>query len=525
MRGIKKLRAVLAMIVGAAMLLAGGCLALAGMLLSESKLGDANAVLSAGEVRSSQGRMSIICMGGVERAVEDGVNVAEVQENITGTAGLMIAGVPANKARGQWQAYSAEPPENPQTGTGVTTSALSAELKANSELGAPAFSGALSIARSQGNGAIMMGGNAHRAEAGDLRGLAYNSCSWPTNSAWLVGSASAVGSSNRLIVANPSLTSINVRVQAFSSIGEIPLGTSSVVLLPAHTVRSISLDGLVDEDERVAFYLAADSGQFTATIQATALDGFTPAGIEFLQAGRAGASVMIPGLFLPAGQVDLGGVAGAEQTGTSALVDPAVKASVRIVNPGSKMLTANVALIGGDGEVTELPGGSAVELAPGAVLDLSLDGVKPGDYTVHIAADGAVAGGAMLRYDAAESGADVAWLAARSAVTHGAAAAGIGSTRLILTPEIAGTSVRAGSATWIAYDADGKQLGSEKVQLDGTTGIDMPAGTTFVEVEAAAPVYGALLGRADLGNGTGVAWSPLTDGGAGSSATHILVAN
>lgn len=566
----KKMRALGALISGVAVIAAGSALAVGGVLVEPAALGDPSSVLHAGQVRATEGRMSIICVGGVERAVAESVNVADAQEQISGQALAFVHTDGAQNTDTRWLRYGAQSPaaspaaddaddagdarttgdtaagDNASAGNKADASnnanAASADLAASagtpvmgnvigaaqaqpSGLGVAALTGELSVARSEGSTALLAGGNAHRAAQGDLRGLAYNACAWPTNSAWLVGSATTVGNSNRLIVANASRTSVSIKIQAFTSVGEVPLGASSVVLLPAQSVRSVVLDGLVPEDERVAFHLSADSGQFAAAIQSTSLAGFTPAGIEFLQAGRAGNELIIPGLYLPAGTRERDALADGTESTTSTLVDSAVTSSVRIVNPGKEKRTINVALIGTDGQVSALPGSNNVEVTAGGVLDLSLAGVQPGDYSVRVTADGLIAAGAAVHYAAGAAGADVQWLAAQSPVTSASAGVGIGTARLLVTPEVAGKTTRTAAVTWQAYGANGEQLASETVTAKGTIGVAMPKGTAAVSVHSDVPVYAALSLTADLGNGTGAAFSPLTVGGAASAAVTILFAN
>ncbi|MCI6575021.1 MAG: DUF5719 family protein [Actinomycetaceae bacterium] len=542
MSGVK--RAVGAVVTGVLALSLAAGVGLAGLLLPDSDLARPEMALNAGAVSSSEGRAAMVCLGGIERSVATGVNVAQADEKIRSFSGALLTGVTPAVALTRWQTLTGKTPAKAtaggssgangstsvgsagrDTGNAVTTAVIDGAFTSKTGLGTAALTGAASINRAAGQEALLMGGTAHVASAGDLRGLAYVPCAWPTNSLWLVGSASTVGTSNRLVLSNPTLTSVQVKIRAFTSLGEASLGTSSLVALPPQTIRSISLDGLVNDDDTIAFFLAAEAGQFTAALQTNTLSGFTPAGIDMISAGREGRSVVIPGLVLPAGNVNLGGIKSATETGKSALVDSAVKAGVRIVNPSDQMLIASVELIGADGKARALSGGSNVKLISGGVLELSLDGVQPGAYAVRVSADGPVAAGAFVRYDAGAAGKDVAWLASQGTVTNAGAAVGIGTAQLVVVPALNTNQVREAAFTWKAFDAKGKQIAEKKVSAKGTVAVALPSGTAYVSVNSAAPVYAAISGQADLGNGVGIAWAPLSQTGANTSTTRVLFAN
>ncbi|MDY5589300.1 MAG: DUF5719 family protein [Arcanobacterium sp.] len=531
MSGIK--RAIGAVAAGVVVLAVAAGVGAAGLMLPDPLLNSPALALAPGAVSSNEGRVATMCLGGVERTVATGVNAAHADEKIRSATGALLAGVAPSAALPRWQTFTGKAPAvaargataDTNLGTAVTTPVISGKFAAKTGLGTAALTGAASISRAVDPEAILMGGTAHIASAGDLRGLAHIPCEWPANSMWLVGSSSMVGTSNRLVLANPTFTNVQVKIRAFTSLGEVPLGTSSLAPLAPQTIKSISLDGLVNDDERVAFFLSAEAGQFAAALQTNALEGFTPAGIDVITAGREGRTVMVPGLVLPAGQVNLGGIKAAAETGKSARVDSAVKAGVRIVNPNSTAHTAAVALIGADGVARPLPGGEQVKLVAGGVLDLSLDGVAPGAYTVRVSADGTVAAGAFVRFDSGTAGKDIAWLASEGAVSHAGAAVGIGTAHLVVTPALSGEQAQEAVFSWKAFAADGKSIAEKKVTAKGSVAIALPAGAAYVSVNSAVPLYAAVAVRADLGNGSGISWVPLSQNGAGSSTTRVLFAN
>ena len=243
-----------------------------------------------------------------------------------------------------------------------------------------------------------------------------------------------------------------------------------------------------------------------------------PAGVDFISAGRSGNDLVIPGLVLSAGELNLGGIEGATESEASALVDPKLKARVRLVNPGKENRKASVFLIDSEGAVKQLPGGDDVELLAGGVLDLSLD---PGDYSVRVTADGVVAAGAYASYGSDSDGSDIAWLAAQSAITDAGAYFGLGRGRLVVTPELAGNITRTAHIEWTAYDSQGKEIGKDTGAIRGTSGVDMPQGAAYVRLTSDVPVYAAVAGSLDQG----ISWAGLSENVSANSTTHINFEN
>ncbi|WP_103063625.1 DUF5719 family protein [Actinomyces qiguomingii] len=274
--------------------------------------------------------------------------------------------------------------------------------------------GVLSVEAPAGTSSGAIGQVTTVTAGGDLRGLTATPCTPPASVAWIVGGSAALGSSSELRLTNPGVTTVTATIHLYGSTGELTLPSSGQVSVAAGKTASVLLEAAGALDDRLALSVEADGGQLIAALVTESLDGETPAGVDVLTAGAAPARDMtIPGVVLveaaDQGQTE---VAGATSSDTPA---------VRVVNPAGAPATVSISLIGADGE-QELPGATAVTVDPGAVFDISLAGVDPGAYAVHVTSDVAVAAAARLVRSAGEyperSGAlahDTAWVQASAA--------------------------------------------------------------------------------------------------------------
>lgn len=444
-------------------------------------------------VTANAGVLTLTCAGGVERTIT-GLNPDNAEETYSGTASVLMGSVPAGT---EWTAFDG-------VTTNVTASPVGEGLTGQTNLGTPELAGVLSILGAA-DARVITGATTFVGSDGDLRGTASNPCQWGNAVAWLVGGSTEVGSSTVLVIANPSLTTVEARIEAFGPAGPLDLGSNAVVNLPARSVREITLEGVMDPHDRIALRVGTTSGSLTAVLRTTALDGYTPRGVSFVNPSAVGSTLVIPGVTIPA-------LTSGEKT-----VAGATEATLRIVNPTDAIRTADVKVITANGKV-DLPGGNDIQIAPGAVLDLTLGGLGTGERAIVVEADGDVSAGVLLRETEMEGKrADIAWLSATPQVTSGSATVGKGDSVVA----IEGTA----TVTWHAYDATGAEIGSEAVEVTNVGAVKLPAGTVFVSVDSSAPIRGAVRTRTWVAGGWGIDWAPLTVGVAESTSVKVKVGN
>lgn len=333
---------------------------------------------------------------------------------------------------------------------------------------------------------------------GDLRGLSVAPCATPASVAWIVGGSAAVGSSSELRLTNPGLTTVTATIHLYGSTGELSLPSSGQVAVSAGETVGVLLETAGAQDNRLALSVEADGGSLIPVLVTESLDGETPAGVDTLTAGAAPATdLTIPGVVL----VEAAAQGETEADGAASSDSPAV----RVVNPGETPATVSISLIGADGE-EDLPGATAVTVDPGAVFDISLAGVDPGAYAVHVSSDAAVGAAVKLVRSAGEypdrSGAlahDIAWVQA--------AVDAVDSTMALpredgLETTVVLTNSGASDATVTLASADGEWTENITVPAATTLTPEVPdevsalviTGTGGQQVYAAAVVTGEVSG-------------------------------
>ena len=333
-------------------------------------------------------------------------------------------------------------------------------------------------------------------EAGDLRGLTAAPCAPDGAVSWIVGGSSAVGSSAELRLTNPGATTVTATVALYGSTGPISLPSGGIVAVPAGQTVGVLLESAA-ADPRLALSVTSEGGTLIPALATESLDGETPAGAEVLTAGAApGTDLTVPGVVLvdPAKQGQSADAAGAVSSDVPA---------VRIVNPGDQAATVSLSMLEPEGE-SQLAGASGVVVDPGAVFDISLAGVSPGSYGVHVTSDRAVGAAVRLVRSGGEyparSGAlvhDVGWIQAQDsqATVSGALTLPAGGMTSTLTISNSGA---AAAAIAIAA-ADGSWSQEVGVPAGSTVAPELPAGVSALTLRGAegASVAAAAVVTAD----------------------------
>ncbi|MDR1823990.1 MAG: DUF5719 family protein [Bifidobacteriaceae bacterium] len=235
--------------------------------------------------------------------------------------------------------------------------------------------------------ALATGGTATVTADGDLRGIAAAACVTPAVESWLVGGSTELGSSARLVLVNPGLTSVTASVKLWDAAGPVDAVGLTGLVIPPGSSRAILLEGIEADASRLAAQVIATGGELGVYLQHSRLNGLTPAGVDLAVPGAAPATaVVVPGLDVQASSFD------------SAQVS-----LLRVLNPSDAPAVVSVVLWGPSGPVS-LPGLDAVTIGAGMVADLSLGGLAEGSYVAHLASETPiVAAGLSLRVGQAPS--------------------------------------------------------------------------------------------------------------------------
>jgi hypothetical protein len=210
-------------------------------------------------------------------------------------------------------------------------------------------------------------GSLERVGDGDLEGFAAVTCMTAGFDEWLVGGATSIGSSARLVLSNPSDAPAEAKVTVYGPLGVV--GEPVVIAVPPRGQEDRLIEGLAAELATLALRVESSGPGLVAVLQDSRLDGFQPAGTDWI-----GASVPRERQVIPA----VGSV----------VEDSTV--TLRLVAPEGA--TAAVSLVTEDG-VDDWSGARNLSLEPGVVTDIAvpLEGVG----ALEITADAPVLAAAM----------------------------------------------------------------------------------------------------------------------------------
>lgn len=203
--------------------------------------------------------------------------------------------------------------------------------------------------RVTGEGTAMdaiVGAQVERIADGDIAGWAALTCSAPAAEQWLVGGSTALGSSARLVLTNPSTAPSEVTVTLYGPLGRVE--DTFVVPVAAGSQTDRLIESIAASQSSLVVHVAATGPGVAAALQDSRLDGFQPAGTSWVGPSVAGERLVIPGV----------GLDGNDATVTLRLMAPegarvdAMLVSQRGVEPWST--------------------GSGITLEPGVVSDLAV---------------------------------------------------------------------------------------------------------------------------------------------------------
>lgn len=228
-----------------------------------------------------------------------------------------------------------------------------------------------------------------RVGGGDISGLAAITCTAPLTDQWLVGGNTTVGDSARLVLTNPSAAAVEATVTMYGALGE--LEGVRVVPIGPRSAAELLLEGVEVNVSALAVHVVSTGNGVTAAMQHSRLDGFQPAGVDWVVAGAGAATeLVIPGVGGRVGEsTDPGD--GTEPAAPPADGPPSDTTVVRLMAPEGA--TAQLELITPEDDA-EWEGVAALVLEAGVAIDVPVPAVAQGAVT--ISATGPVVAGAVV---------------------------------------------------------------------------------------------------------------------------------
>jgi hypothetical protein len=270
------------------------------------------------------------------------------------------------------------------------------------------------ISSPAGSDAVLVSGAQAQVAAGsEAAGLAVADCAGVATETWLVGGSTSVGRTTLVTLANPSDTSATVSLSISGESGEVSAPGATGIVVQPHGQRVLSLAGFAPDVESPVVHVVSRGGQIVANLQQTTVRGLEAGGVDIVGATEPPSlTQVIPGVRV-ANSAEL-----QTRSGESGFDDLATV--VRVFVPGDEPTSAEVSVVADDGSAT---GASfSVDLDPGVVEDLPVDGLVDGSYTVSVTTEVPVVAGVRVSTvatsvidplaDPVGGASDFAWLAA-----------------------------------------------------------------------------------------------------------------
>lgn len=315
-----------------------------------------------------------------------------------------------------------------------------------------------------------VGTEVERIGTGDIAGLAAVTCLTPREDSWLVGGATTTGASSRLVLTNPTDASSDVMVTLYGPDG--PVDEPQRLAVGARSQESVLLEGVADGLPSMAVHVEATGSGVTATLQDSRLDGFLPAGSDWIAAAEGPATrLVMPGV------------------GPSLPEEGAGPVVVRLFSEAGARVNLSYVV---DGEPVAWPAGTGVAVGAGEALDVEVPAGGMG--TILVDANAPVLAAAQTRVvrdleDGLEGDRawDFAWTAGqqyRETESRVAVAGGYTAT-LVVYADAAGT--------YRLLDESGRTVARGSVAEAGTSTAELATATgRTLTMESSVPITWAI---------------------------------
>ena len=146
------------------------------------------------------------------------------------------------------------------------------------------------------------GAQSSRIAAGDVQGLATQTCAVPTGRQWLVAGATTLGRTSLLTIVNPTTVPAVVDLEIFTERGPVSAVGMAGIDVPAGAQRVLPLTGFVLDAESIAVRVSSSGGNVVASLQSSTIRTLEPGGLDIaVAAGDPGVSRVIPGVVVDSG--------------------------------------------------------------------------------------------------------------------------------------------------------------------------------------------------------------------------------
>lgn len=237
------------------------------------------------------------------------------------------------------------------------------------------------------------GTGAATASADDLSGFAASACRPPLLDSWLVGGSGATGAADLVLLANPGSVPATVQLTVYGAAGaQTPPGGEDLVVAPG-TQRVVPLAGLAFGEETPVVRVSSVGAPIHASLQASITRTLTPGGVDQVgPVAEAEATAVITGIAVTRPSEADGAT---DEATVLRMLAPAAATTARVT-------------VTSVGRTEPVRAPQEVALEEGKPLELALDGLSAGSYTVTVDATAPIVA-AVWQATGVGEGDDFAW--------------------------------------------------------------------------------------------------------------------
>ena len=238
-----------------------------------------------------------------------------------------------------------------------------------------------------------------------LRGLATAACLPAQFDTWIAAGSAETGRQAVLSLANPGDVPATVDVTLYGRQGVISAPGARGVLLPPGTRRVFPLTGFAPDEVSPVIHIAAQGSAVTAALHTSITRGLAADGVA-ISTGQFEASteIIVPGVFVD------GSDEAFERRQEPGFADLAPM--LRLISPFEDTVAEIRVLRPGQADVV-----SEARLSAGRVVDIALDAVGSGTFSVKVRADSPIVGAARVSI-VGEGATDLSWVSAHPVLTE-----------------------------------------------------------------------------------------------------------
>lgn len=355
------------------------------------------------EVTPEPAAQTLVCPGSLLRLADDsGGNANEATP---------IGGVPTVRFTAASGSLARSPIEQSDAGTGGTSRAPQVAR----------------IDPEGGEAAVASGIQSTRIAAaeGNVVGYAATSCLQPALRSWVIGGSTQLGRTSILTIVNPTNVEAIVDLDLHGELGGIDAAGLEGIVVPPGSQRVIPVSGFALDQRAPVIGIESSGGNVAVFLQESIIRTLTPGGVDLSGQQTPSETLVIPG-------IQVAGKQALTAINTTEIDEDDTMPTLRLFAPGPRATEATVSLVP-DGAVLadalanprvedpDAPTDAHVEapteptamsfsvpLEPGAVVELPIQGVAPGEYTIVVSADEPLVG-AVRASVTSSAGTDFAW--------------------------------------------------------------------------------------------------------------------